>query len=145
MEYALQGTSEQDKEHEIWRAYIEFCGCFNHLFNILPEEEQRRTIPSGEFDKELFKQIIASYQEGELRRENSVQKEEIAKLTETVAEWHREAENLREMLDEKQREADMFREQIGKTYASWTYRIGRAATWLPRKLREKKAKLTEKN
>lgn len=34
-------------------------------------------------------------------------------------------------------------EEIGKTYASWTYRIGYAATLLPRKLRDGVHRLKE--
>ncbi len=40
-------------------------------------------------------------------------------------------------LAEEQREAMHLQEEIGKTYASWTYRIGHAATWLPRKMRDR--------
>ncbi len=42
---------------------------------------------------------------------------------------------MQEALTDKQEEADFWREELKKTHASWTYRLGRVVTWLPRKVR----------
>lgn len=123
LKYALEAEQEPDREQEIRRAYRELCDYTCSLFSAISAEEQEDAVPPGETDGELFRQMLARFREDELKRE--------------LEEKRREADRLERALEEKQREAMHLQEEIGKTYASWTYRIGHAATWLPRKMRDR--------
>ena len=200
LKYVLEGEHEPDRAHEIWRAYRELSDYTASLFSAVSAEEQTKTIPPGEMEGDLFRQMISRYQAdrlqealaaaqeetGKLRKTLGRYQEETDRLEKTLGEMQRAADRLEKELEEKQRETDrlektlgemqsaadrlekelaekqketdglreaLFRqrgetahlqEEIGKTYASWTYRIGHAATWLPRKVRDGVRRYKEK-
>lgn len=104
--------------------------------------------------------LIATQEEtGKLRETLGRYQEETDRLEKTLGETQNAADGLEKELVEKQKEADglqetllrqrgetaHLQEEIGKTYASWTYRIGRAITWLPRKMRDGVRRIKEKS
>ena len=173
LKYALEGEHEPDRAHEIWRAYRELSDYTASLFSAASAEEHTKAIPPGEMERELFRQMISRYQadrlqealaaaqeeSGKLRKTLGRYQEETDRLEKTLGEMQRAADRLEKELEEKQRETDglreallrqrretaHLREEIGKTYASWTYRLGRAVTWLPRKVRDGVRRFKEKN
>ena len=122
LKYALEGEHDPDRAHEIWRAYRELSDYTVSLFSAVSEEEHTRAIPPGEMEEELFRQMISRFQADRLQK--------------ALEEKQREADGLREALLRQQRETAHLQEEIRKTYGSWTYRIGRVATWMPRKVRD---------
>ena len=136
MEYAIKNPGKSDREHEIRRAYAEMSSTTNYFYSQLAQEEKEKISFPREIEYELFEQIIARYQANELRKEIGAHRETIEKLNESLSEQQEKAECLRNELREVQREANALREELNGTHASWTYRIGRAVTWLPRKVRE---------
>lgn len=107
LSYAFHGSYTADEEHEIHRMYATAASLTNYFYNALPQHEKAKMRFSREIEEELFKQIIARYQVDKLQKE----------LT---------TERIR---------ADRFESDFNCIRHSISFRIGRAITWLPRKIR----------
>ncbi len=102
-------------------------------------------------EEELFRELLVYTFEYDypsqiehFRQEINGQKVKIADLERTLVEQQKEVGRLKEALGVKQGEVVDLREEMNRIYTSWTYRIGHAATWLPRKMRDGVRQLKEK-
>ena len=164
LKYALADKYEPDREHEILRAYREQCDYTCSLFSAASTEEQEKAIPSREVEQELFRQVNALHRVDRLQNTISEQIKEIGKLLDVLDEQQEENSRLHKALNTQETDArslqsafiaqqeetqklleelhtqnlesESLRNELYRTRASWTYRIGRAVTWLPRKIQD---------
>ena len=128
MALSFANRYEPDRGRELYRAYLEMARYVRDCYHSLSDEERAKLSFSGEMERELFRQIIALDENDSMRETVRSQQNELNDLRESFIELQRETGNLR-------REAQDLREEITGIRRSWTYRLGRIATWLPRKLR----------
>ena len=160
LEYASHGPYEPDKEDEIWRALEERINNARKAYMVISEEERAKLIFSRKRDSVLFQKLIADNylafeaakqkkEADKLRQELEAKEKVVDKLQRDLNGKEKEADILRRDLDNKEKEtnatkldlekqkkcADTLQYDLDCVHNSVSFRFGRAATWLPRKVR----------
>ena len=129
LRYALQGEYDSDKEHEIWRAYREYCEVTYRLYNAISKDEQKNIVFSGETESELFSQVMSGFQLRNLQNELKIQNEEKRKLQDALKRKTEETAEIQDKLKVREKKIDDIQRRLRMIYLSRSYRIGRKFTW----------------
>lgn len=150
LNYALQKEHEQDREHEIWRAYRSYSEYTYQLYQSFTANGGTDLSFSDEIANELFHQIMSGFQINDLKVEIDRQKEENARLKIEIDSQKEENTKLKndlqlQMIEKEKTQAVLSARQeelvnlldaTDKICSSWSFRSGRVFTWFPRKIRD---------
>ena len=118
LEYASHGPYEPDKEAEIWRAFEDRINCARKAYQVISEEEKKKLVFSRKRESVLFQKLIADNY-----------------LSFEAATQNKEADKLRQELEKQKKCADTLQYDLDCVHNSVSFRLGRAITWAPRKVR----------
>lgn len=117
MQYGLR-NEDTDKEREIRREYTRMIQETRRNYMAISDEERKKAFFPSEMENELFLQLTKEW--FDLKAPGEPQKARIDRL-------------CRE-LETQQKRADTLQHDLDCVRRSASFRIGRAATWLPRKI-----------
>ena len=118
LEYASHGPYEPDKEAEIWRAFEDRINCARKAYQVISEEEKKKLVFSRKRESVLFQKLIADNY-----------------LSFEAATQNKEADKLRQELEKQKKCADTLQYDLDCVHNSVSFRVGRAITCFPRKVR----------
>ena len=141
--------------------YMKMLGAGRNIYKALSDEEKERISFASELENELSRQLIKNL--AQLKASNEQKKQRVERLQEALDNKGKEADTLRrdleqqkqraerlqKALDNREKEADTLRHDLEKqkkradtlqydldcVHDSISFRVGRAITWAPRKMR----------
>ena len=118
MQYAMRNT-DPDKARAYRREYTRMIQETRRKYMAISDEERKKAVFPSEIENELFLQVTKKWYD-----------------LKTSGEAQRiRADQLREDLKKQRKRADTLQHDLDCVHRSASFRIGRAVTWLPRKIR----------
>ena len=133
LEYALNHESDPMEAQEIKREYFQMIGAARNIYKVISNEEKEKIWFASELDNELFKQLIID--RVRLEASNEQQKQRAERLQNALDNKEKEFDTLRRDLEKQKKRADMLQYDLDCVHDSVSFRVGRAITWAPRKMR----------
>ena len=146
MQYGLR-NEDTDKEREIRREYAQMLRAARHDYAAISDEERKKAVFPSEMENELFLHLTKEWVDlkasGEaqkaradrFREDLGSSQKEAAGLRRALQDGQKEAAGLRRDLEKQRKRADTLQHDLDCVHRSVSFRLGRAATWLPRKIR----------